>query len=145
MFRSVNNITSKSLLLCTLFMLLRPNMSTELIQYIVVRKDLITDLQWPFGAVIAQACHAATAVTHLFHDDPDTQKYFQDLDNMHKVVLEAPHEKELASLRDKLVENNVKHKLWIEQPENIPTCLVCKPYPKSDVQSYFKKFKLFKM
>lgn len=124
-------------------MLSNIKMSNGIVQYIVVRKDLITDLKWPFGAVIAQACHAATAVTHLFHDDPDTQKYLQDLDNMHKVVLGAKREEELMNLKDILVENNVKHKLWIEQPENIPTCLVCKPYPKSEVQSYFKKLKLF--
>lgn len=119
-------------------------MSNGIVQYIVVRKDLITDLQWPFGAVVAQACHAVTAVTHLFHDDPDTQKYLEDLDNMHKVVLEAKNEQELVSVKDKLVENNIKHKLWVEQPENIPTCLVCKPYPKNEVQNYFKKLKLFK-
>lgn len=132
-------------ILYVFFMLLNHKMSSAVVQYIVVRKDLITDLQWPFGAVVAQACHAVTAVTHLFYDDPDTQKYLQDLDNMHKVVLEAKHGEELISLKDKLVENNIKHKLWIEQPENIPTCLVCKPYHKDEVQSYFKKFKLFKM
>lgn len=121
------------------------NGKAQLVQYVVVRKDLITELQWPFGAVIAQACHAATAVTHLFRNDEHTQKYLEDLDNMHKVVLAAKGADELNSLKDKLAENGVKHKLWIEQPENIPTCLVCKPYPKSEVQSYFKKFQLFKI
>lgn len=120
-------------------------MSNGIVQYIVLRKDLLTELQWPFGAVVAQACHAVTAVTHLFQNDPDTQKYLEDLDKMHKVVLEAKHEQELTELKDKLVENNIKHKLWIEQPENIPTCLVCKPYPKTEIQNYFKKLKLFKM
>ena len=24
----------------------------------------------------------------------------------------------------------IRHKLWIEQPENYPTCLALKPYPK---------------
>uniref|UniRef100_A0A1A9W469 Uncharacterized protein n=1 Tax=Glossina brevipalpis TaxID=37001 RepID=A0A1A9W469_9MUSC len=28
------------------------------------------------------------------------------------------------------LENDIKHKLWIEQPENIPTCLAIKPYVK---------------
>lgn len=118
-------------------------MST-IIQYIVVRGDLLKELQWPVGALIAQACHAVTATTHLYHDDEHTQAYLKDLDNMHKVVLEAVNEKSLMGLKDKLVENDVKHKLWIEQPENIPTCLVAKPYPKEEVQKYFKKFKLFK-
>ncbi|KAJ8956220.1 hypothetical protein NQ314_006753 [Rhamnusium bicolor] len=118
--------------------------SSGLVQYIVVRGDLLKELKWPVGAVVAQACHAVTAVTHLFHEDEHTQQYLKDLDNMHKVVLEAVDEKSLVALREKLEENNIGHKLWIEQPENIPTCLVAKPYPKEEVQKYFKKFKLFK-
>lgn len=30
-----------------------------LVQYVVVRRDLSTSLNWPLGAVVAQACHAA--------------------------------------------------------------------------------------
>jgi peptidyl-tRNA hydrolase len=118
--------------------------SSAIVQYVVVRGDLLKELGWPVGAVIAQACHAVTAVTHLFHDDVHVQAYLKDLDNMHKVVLEAPNESSLIELKDRLTENNVKHKLWIEQPENIPTCLVAKPYPKEEIQKHFKKFKLFK-
>lgn len=113
---------------------------SNIVQYVVVRKDL----NWPVGALIAQACHAVTAVTHLFHDDPQTQEYLKNLDEMHKVVLEAPNETALMNLKDRLVENDIKHKLWIEQPENIPTCLVLKPYIKEDVQKYVKSFRLFK-
>lgn len=120
-------------------------MSNGIVQYIVVRSDLVTELKWPVGALIAQACHAVTAVTHLFYEDQHTKDYLNDLDNMHKVVLQANNQEELTTLQDKLKENSIKHKLWIEQPENISTCLVCKPYPKESVQSYFKKFKLFKM
>lgn len=120
-------------------------MSTSMIvQYVVVRADLLKELKWPIGAVIAQACHAVTAVTHQYYDDEYTQEYLKDLDNMHKVVLEAPDEKSLVSLKEKLESNGVKHKLWIEQPENIATCLVAKPHPKEEIQKYFKKFKLFK-
>lgn len=118
--------------------------ATGIVQYVIVRGDLIKELKWPIGALIAQACHAVTATTHLFYDDPHTQEYLKDLDNMHKVVLEAPNETSLIELKDKLIEANINHKLWIEQPENIPTCLVAKPYPKEEVQRYFKKFKLFK-
>jgi len=60
-----------------------------LIQYIVVRKDLIQKLQWPIGAVIAQACHACSAVMHIHSDDSATQEYTSDLDNMHKCILEV--------------------------------------------------------
>ncbi|XP_044756976.1 putative peptidyl-tRNA hydrolase PTRHD1 [Coccinella septempunctata] len=116
-----------------------------ILQYVIVRKDLLLkEHNWPVGAVIAQACHAVTAVTHLFHDDEHTKKYLEDLDNMHKVVLEIPNEKEIISLHEVLEKNNIKHKLWIEQPENIPTCLVLKPYPKDEVKAYFKDLKLFK-
>lgn len=64
-------------------------MTSGIVQYVLVRGDLLTKLQWPVGAVIAQACHACTAVTHLFRDDEHTQQYLTDLDNMHKVVLEV--------------------------------------------------------
>ncbi|XP_011302083.1 putative peptidyl-tRNA hydrolase PTRHD1 [Fopius arisanus] len=115
-----------------------------IVQYVIVRGDLMKSMQWPVGAVIAQACHACTAVTHLFYNDPHTRDYLADLDNMHKVVLEAPDDKSLNDLHMKLQESKIDHKLWIEQPENMPTCLVVKPYPKEEVQRYFKKFKLFK-
>lgn len=58
-----------------------------LVQYVVVRTDLLLNLSWSVGAVISQACHAATAVIHLHYGDPDTQRYLAELDSMHKVVL----------------------------------------------------------
>ncbi|XP_050303521.1 putative peptidyl-tRNA hydrolase PTRHD1 [Anthonomus grandis grandis] len=118
---------------------------SSMVQYVVVRGDLIKEpLKWPLGALLAQACHAVTAVTHLYYEDEQTQIYLKDLDNMHKVVLEAPNEQSLVDLKQKLEETGVKHKMWIEQPENIPTCIAVKPYGKEEVQKYFKKFKLFK-
>lgn len=59
----------------------------RLVQYVVVRTDLVQRLSWPLGAVVAQACHAATAAVHLHYGDPDTQRYLAQLDSMHKVVL----------------------------------------------------------
>eukprot|EP00955_Chlamydomonas_euryale_P083012 363790-Chlamydomonas_euryale.AAC.19 len=50
-----------------------------------------------------------------------------------QVVLEAKGEAQLRNLAQKLTEAGVKHKLWIEQPENYPTCLAFKPSPKSEV------------
>lgn len=64
-------------------------MSGNLVQYVIVRKDLLKALKWPTGALLAQACHACTAVMHLFYNDPSTQQYLDDLDRMHKVVLEV--------------------------------------------------------
>jgi len=41
-----------------------------------------------------------------------------------------------------LKESEIKHKMWIEQPENIPTCIALKPYVKDAVHKYVKQFKL---
>ena len=62
---------------------------------------------------------------------------------MHKVVLEAKDQEEIESIAKLLVENEITHKLWTEQPENYPTCLAIKPYPKNDVHKFVKKLKLF--
>ena len=64
-------------------------MTTNLVQYVVLRSDLSRVLQWPLGALIAQAAHASTAVTHIFYEDANTKAYLADLDRMHKVVLEV--------------------------------------------------------
>lgn len=61
----------------------------EIVQYVVMRGDLARTMGWPLGAVVAQACHACTAVIHLFYNDAHTQAYLDDLDNMRKVVLEV--------------------------------------------------------
>uniref|UniRef100_G3MN04 peptidyl-tRNA hydrolase n=1 Tax=Amblyomma maculatum TaxID=34609 RepID=G3MN04_AMBMU len=120
------------------------NASKTIVQYVVVRSDLLTELNWPVGAVIAQACHACTAALKLFGDDVNTIAYTENLDSMHKVVLAAPTETKLLALCEALRDASIDYKLWIEQPENIPTCVATKPYPKADVQTFFKGFKLFK-
>lgn len=60
-----------------------------IVQYVLIRGDLIKALNWPVGAVVAQACHACTAVIHMFYTDPCTQSYLMDLDSMHKIILEV--------------------------------------------------------
>lgn len=117
-----------------------PSSAAKLVQYVVVNGEIAKS--WPKGAVIAQCCHAVSAVSHLYASDADTVEYFKDLDNMHKVVLEAPDVSKLNSLGEVLQQNDIKHKVWIEQPENIPTCIALKPYRKEDVHKYVKKFKL---
>ncbi|XP_058822535.1 putative peptidyl-tRNA hydrolase PTRHD1 [Topomyia yanbarensis] len=113
----------------------------RLVQYVVVNGEIAKT--WPKGAVIAQCCHAVSAVAHLYAGDPATVEYFEDLDNMHKVVLVAPDAEKLISLAEVLRQNEIKHKLWIEQPENVPTCIALRPYRKKDVKQYVKKFKFF--
>ncbi|KAI7900791.1 peptidyl-tRNA hydrolase II domain-containing protein [Cokeromyces recurvatus] len=98
-----------------------------LTMFIVVRKDLAKKLQWPAGSVMTQACHAATAILHITREDENTKAYLEDLDNMHKVVLETKNEGSLEKLAEVLQIHNVPFKKWIEQPENIPTALATAP------------------
>ncbi len=57
------------------------------VQYIVLRKDLVDTLKWPLGSVISQACHAAVAAIWLHQQDSMTAKYCspENLDHMTKV------------------------------------------------------------
>ena len=55
--------------------------------------------------IIAQACHASTAALWLYKDHPNTIAYAGDLDNMHKVVLEAKDE-------------NALRKVWLYKASN---------------------------
>ncbi|KAI3713713.1 hypothetical protein L1987_72299 [Smallanthus sonchifolius] len=116
--------------------------SDVLVQYVVLRRDLIDT--WPLGSVVTQGCHASVAAIWSHKDDPHTLDYCNptNLDSMHKVTLEVKGEVQLKKLSEKLMSNNIAHKLWIEQPENYPTCLASKPYPKSVVSTFFKKLKL---
>ncbi|XP_044967743.1 putative peptidyl-tRNA hydrolase PTRHD1 [Hordeum vulgare subsp. vulgare] len=114
------------------------------VQYVVLRRDLAD--AWPLGSVVAQGCHAAVAAVWAHRDHPDTAAYCApgNLDSMHKVTLEVKGEIQLKNLAEKLEAAGVRHKLWIEQPENIPTCIATAPCPKSQVASFFRKLKLCK-
>ena len=63
---------------------------------------------------------------------------------MRKVVLGVESESELTSLAERLKSASIDHKVWIEQPENISTCIAVKPYLKDDVHKYVKHLKLMK-
>ncbi|KAL5709633.1 hypothetical protein ACHQM5_020298 [Ranunculus cassubicifolius] len=112
-------------------------------RYVVLRRDLIDT--WPLGSVVTQGCHASVSAIWANKDDVHTVSYCSPnkIDSMHKVTLEVKSETQLLNLSEKLKAGNVAHKLWIEQPENVPTCLATKPYPKSAVASFFKKLKLY--
>lgn len=58
-----------------------------IVQWVVLRRDLWTDLGWPLGPVIAQACHASSAAMFEHLDDALTQEYTAagNIDHMHKV------------------------------------------------------------
>ncbi|CAH8353707.1 unnamed protein product [Eruca vesicaria subsp. sativa] len=114
------------------------------VQYVVLRRDLIDS--WPLGSVVTQGCHASVAAIWSFKDDPVTLQYCdpQHIDSMHKVTLEVKGETQMMNLSEKLKSGGISHKLWMEQPENIPTCIATKPYLKSQVSPFFKKLKLCK-
>lgn len=112
----------------------------------MLRKDLWLELKWPLGSVVAQACHASSAVMMQHRDDPAVQQYTSDanIDSMHKVVLEVKGETQLRNLSAKLTEAGMHHKLWVEQPEDSATCLATKPYAKSEIGPHLKKLALCK-
>ncbi|KAJ2846828.1 hypothetical protein IWW36_004162, partial [Coemansia brasiliensis] len=108
--------------------------------FIVMRKDLVKVLQWPLGSVVSQGAHAAVAVMHKYRDDERVKEYVQDLDSMHKVVLETKNETSLLKMADNLKLKNIPFYLWTEQPENIPTCLATVPIMRSDLGDALKKY-----
>jgi hypothetical protein len=63
-----------------------PPPEDTLLQYVVLRRDLWTELEWPLGSVVAQGCHAATAALWLSRDAATTKEYCapQHIDHMHK-------------------------------------------------------------
>ena len=117
-----------------------------LVQFVVVRRDLLKTLEWPVGSVIAQACHACLAVAWEHRDDADVAAYLAAgrIDAMRKVVKEVKGEPQLRALAAKLEAEGVAHRVWCEQPENFATAIALKPYPASRVKPLLKKYQLFK-
>lgn len=60
------------------------------------------------------------------------------------MVLEVKNESQLRELSKKLTAGGIPHKLWIEQPENVATCLATQPNLKSVAAPFFKKLRLCK-
>jgi hypothetical protein len=52
-----------------------------------------------------------------------------------QVVLEVKDEAGLRKLSEALSGAGVGHKLWVEQPEDFPTCLATRPLPKSQARA----------
>lgn len=74
------------------------------------------------------------------HHRQDTKDYIShnNLPHMHKIILQTPKNvplKELASQLSAESDTSMPpHYLWIEQPENIPTCLAIAPNRKPAVR-----------
>lgn len=123
-----------------------PAESDGIVQFVIVRRDLIKTMEWPVGSVISQACHACLAVAWDNKDDRDVIEYLaeENINSMHKVCKEVKGEAQLLTLAEKLKAEGILHKLWTEQPENIPTAIALKPYPRSRVAPMLRKYQLFK-
>ena len=122
-----------------------PPLPAPLVQYVVLRRDLAST--WPLGSLVAQACHACVAAVSQSADHPHTAAYCapgEALDAMHKVVLEVKGEPQLRALAAALAEAGVGHRLWIEQPEGVATCLATQPDAKETLAPHFKKLQLCK-
>ena len=118
-----------------------------LVQYVVVRKDLSkAPMGWGAGPIMAQACHAAVAAIWLSKDTPNTQAYCAPdaLDSMTKVTMEIKNEGQLMKLVDGLTKAGLIFKLWIEQPEGIPTALATSPVYREEKRALFKKCQLYR-
>ncbi|XP_072161572.1 putative peptidyl-tRNA hydrolase PTRHD1 isoform X3 [Bemisia tabaci] len=59
-------------------------------------------------------------------------------------ITQVPNEDALRKFEATFKEKNIDHKIWVEQPENIPTCIALKPYPKQYVKGLVKNLKLMK-
>jgi hypothetical protein len=62
-----------------------------LVQYVLVRRDLQTSLGWPLGSVIAQGCHAVSALMWEQRENSNVAQYCANIDSMHKVLLVPLH------------------------------------------------------
>eukprot|EP00922_Rhytidocystis_sp_ex-Travisia-forbesii_P038833 GHVS01057857.1.p1 GENE.GHVS01057857.1~~GHVS01057857.1.p1 ORF type:complete len:214 (+),score=26.30 GHVS01057857.1:102-743(+) len=116
----------------------------NIVQYVIMRRDLSKALKWSLGAVVAQACHACISSILSNHEDANVKAYLNDMDRMHKVILGIDSEESLRELSDKLTEEGVDHKLWIEQPENVATCIATKPQKASVLSPHFLNLKLLR-
>lgn len=76
---------------------------------------------------LGNGSHASVAAIFSNLNDQETSDYLKDLDNMTKVVLKAESEEQIMNAAKTLEENNVKHYIWREQPENLISALASKP------------------
>jgi peptidyl-tRNA hydrolase len=123
-------------------------MSSKVLQYVVVRKDLLPAKKmtgtFSTGAIISQGCHAATAAITKTLDAPQTQSFLAALEDMTVCVLGVENGAELEGLADVLRSNRIPFHLWIEKPESIPTALATAPVDKDTAYPYLSHLKLLR-
>jgi hypothetical protein len=63
---------------------------------------------------------------------------------MTKIVMEIKNQGQLTKLAENLSTAGVAFKLWIEEPEGIPTALATCPVPRLQTSNLFKKCQLYR-
>ena len=120
-----------------------------LVQYIVMRSDLTRHHRYSTGALISNGSHAAIAVIAAHWQEEDVQRYVgrgggEAGSQMRTVTLAAKDEAELRGAAETLRQHRVAHSLWLEAPEQLPTCLATRPQQRSLVQPLLRHLKLFR-
>ncbi|KAN0061085.1 hypothetical protein ACQY0O_006820 [Thecaphora frezii] len=117
-----------------------------LVMQIIVDRQMVKQPEWTRGPLMAQSAHAALAACQISSSSPNTIAYLSasNLAHMHKVVLQTPSDGKLglAALSQRLSDARIHwettgegeevplHYLWIEQPENVATCIAVAPNRK---------------
>lgn len=99
---------------------------------------------YTFWRIIYPSCIFENGSINYYMYDFFRKENFERFIWIMQVTLEVKGEPQILNLSEKLTAGGILHRLWIEQPENIPTCLATKPYPKSLVSPFFRKLKLCK-
>ena len=123
-----------------------PAHEQTLVQYIVMRSDLVKQHKWNAGGLIANGSHAAVAVIAEHWQDAEVQQYVTGADGkqMHTVVLQAGDEKELLDTAALLKDADIVHRVWVEHPDMLPSCLATRPYRREHIQPHLRHLKLFR-
>ncbi|KAI9227396.1 MAG: peptidyl-tRNA hydrolase II domain-containing protein [Piptocephalis tieghemiana] len=116
----------------------------RLTMFIILRKDLVDKEGWPVGAMMTQACHAATAALWSFRDQPQSIQYLQDIPNMTKVTLEVKSLTDFNYTAKALEDLHIPIYRWTEQPEDIVTALATSPVLRSTTGNALKRTRLWK-
>jgi len=125
---------------------------TPIVQYIILRRDL----EWPAGAMAAQAAHASVAAISqaLTAKHEPTAAYIsaENLPHMTKYVYGVDSLEELEKVRDLWKEkippmencdDDESFYWWVEQPENIPAAFASWPIERTNkVSKVVKNMKL---
>jgi len=127
--------------------------SQPIVQYIVLRRDL----DWPAGAMAAQAAHASVAAIaqalEANHEPASAYISPPNLPHMTKYVYGVNTLEELEQVRETWKESfplessaeNVEgsYYWWVEQPENIPSAFASWPTERTNkVSKVVKKMNL---